>query len=49
MYPAKIPLSGLPASFQALPKPEKSLFTAPEEVAENRRAWVDEWLAAMSR
>ena len=49
MYPAKTPPSGLPASFQALAKPEKSLFTAPEEVAENRRAWVDEWLAAMSR
>ncbi len=49
MYPAKTPPSGLPASFQALAKPEKSLFTAPEEVAEHRRAWVDEWLAAMSR
>ncbi len=49
MYPAKLPASGLPESFQALARPEKPLFTPPEEVAENRRAWVDEWLAAMSK
>jgi thiamine transport system substrate-binding protein len=49
MYPAKTPAAGLPASFQALATPEKSLFTPPEDVAANRRAWVDEWLSAMSR
>ena len=26
MYPAKLPAGGLPASFQALGKPEKSLY-----------------------
>jgi thiamine transport system substrate-binding protein len=49
MYPASLPQEGLPAAFEALPRPEKSLLVAPEEVAKNRRAWVDEWLAAMSR
>jgi len=49
MYPAKSPASGLPASFQALATPEKSLLIPPEEVARKRRAWVNEWLAAMSR
>lgn len=48
MYPAK--LSGaLPASFQTLVTPAKSLLTPAQEVDANRRAWVDEWLAAMSR
>ena len=49
MYPASLPQEGLPAAFEVLPRPEKSLLVAPEEVAKNRRAWVDEWLAAMSR
>jgi thiamine transport system substrate-binding protein len=49
MYPAKTPAAGLPASFQGLAKPEKSLLPSPDEVQENRRAWIDEWLAAMSR
>ena len=49
MYPAKNPASGLPTSFQALATPEKSLLIPPDEVAENRRTWIDEWLAAMSR
>jgi thiamine transport system substrate-binding protein len=48
MYPAK--MSGaLPASYQSLAKPAKSLLAPPDEVAANRRAWVDEWLAATSR
>ena len=49
MYPAKMPEEGLPASFKDLSKPEKSLYAAPEEVDANRRAWVDEWLGAMSK
>jgi thiamine transport system substrate-binding protein len=49
MYPARLTGSGLPASFQNLSKPEKSLYAEPAEVEANRRAWVDEWLAAMSR
>ncbi len=49
MYPAKVPEEGLPAAFESLPTPETSFLTAPRIVAENRRAWIDEWLAAMSR
>ena len=44
-----VPGSGLPDSFAGLAKPEKSLLFTPEEVEQNRRAWIDEWLAAMSR
>jgi thiamine transport system substrate-binding protein len=49
MYPAVTAEAGLPASFASLAKPEKSLYAEPEEVEENRRAWIDEWLAAMGR
>jgi thiamine transport system substrate-binding protein len=49
MYPARAPEAGLPESFAELPRPEKSLLTAPGEVAGNRRDWIDEWLAALSR
>jgi thiamine transport system substrate-binding protein len=48
MYPAASS-SGLPPSFGTLGKPEKSLFIASDAVHDNRRAWIDEWLAAMSR
>ena len=36
-------------AFDTLVKPAKSLALQPAEVAENRKAWVDEWLSAMSR
>ena len=36
-------------AFDTLVKPAKTLLFSPEEVAANRKAWVDEWLAAMSR
>jgi thiamine transport system substrate-binding protein len=49
MYPAVTPEVGLPESFATLEKPEKSHYADPAEVDANRRAWVDEWLAAMSR
>lgn len=49
MYPASVPEAGLPDAFEQLPTPEKSLLTSPETVAKNRRAWIDGWLAAMSR
>ena len=38
-----------PDAFDKLVEPEKSLLFSPEEVAENRKAWIDEWTAAMSR
>ncbi len=47
MYPATH--ASLPAEYPALPKPAKSLMLPPESVEKNRRAWVDEWLAAMSK
>jgi thiamine transport system substrate-binding protein len=49
MYPSRAAEEGLPASFEGLPRPAKSLLTPPETVAGSRRAFVDEWLAAMSR
>ena len=49
MYPARVPEGGLPASFANLGKPPHSFLTSPDVVREQRRAWIDEWLAAMSR
>jgi len=49
MYPAKLTAGGLPASFQGLEKPGKSLYAKPEDIEKNRRTWVDEWLAAMGK
>jgi thiamine transport system substrate-binding protein len=49
MYPARMPASGLPKSFATLEVPKKSLTTDPGTLAANRRAWIDEWLAAMAR
>jgi len=49
MYPARRPAEGLPASFDGLTKPATSLYLAPAEVEQNRRAWMDEWLAAMAK
>ncbi len=46
MYPVTATTGGLPSAFPALP--EKSLAIAPEDVAAHRKAWIDEWLAAMS-
>jgi thiamine transport system substrate-binding protein len=49
MYPAADPGKPLPPSFAKLVQPAKTLQLPPEQVAANRRAWTDEWLAAMSR
>lgn len=49
MYPANTPESGMPASFETLQEPAASLLMAPETVEANRRAWIDDWLAAMDR
>lgn len=48
MMPAGPVSEALPDAFAALIDPEKTLLFTPEEVAENRRAWIDEWLAVMS-
>lgn len=49
MYPAKTPPGGLPEAFGMIAKPETSLLTPAETVRDNRRAWIDEWLGAVSR
>lgn len=49
MFPAGATSEPLPAAFDTLVKPEKTLLFSPEEVQQNRKAWVDEWLAVMSR
>jgi thiamine transport system substrate-binding protein len=48
MYPAKTPAAGLPASFQSIDVPGKALMSDPTVLAKSRRAWIDEWLAAMA-
>lgn len=49
MYPAGRTSEPLDPAFERLVKPSQPLLFSPEEVAENRRAWVDEWLSVMSR
>lgn len=49
MMPAAPTGNPLPAAFDKLVKPDTSLLFAPDQVAEHRKAWVDEWLAAMSK
>jgi thiamine transport system substrate-binding protein len=48
MFPAKRPASGLPASFGDLIEPTTTLVFTPDEVQNNRRAFIDEWLNATS-
>ena len=49
MFPAGAVTEPLPAAFDTLVKPERTLLFSPQEVSGNRRAWLDEWLAVMSR
>jgi len=49
MYPVTVPSAGLPPAFNTLVQPAKSLLFAPDDVAAHRKAWIDEWLQAMSR
>ena len=46
MWPAAATSAPLPEAFNTLVKPEKTLLIPSEEVAKNRKAWIDEWLAA---
>ena len=48
MMPAGETSAPLPDAFGRLIEPD-TLPTDTGEVAENRRAWTDEWLAAMGR
>lgn len=49
MFPAGATDKPLNAAFGKLPEVRKTLLFSPNEVAANRKAWVDEWLGAMSR
>ena len=49
MFPAGKTEKPLNPVFDRLVKPTRTLLFSPEEVAANRKAWVDEWLAVMSR
>ena len=48
MLPAAKTSAPLDPAFDTLVKPAKTLAFSPEDVAKNRKAWIDEWLAAMS-
>ncbi|MCV0394582.1 MAG: thiamine ABC transporter substrate binding subunit [Rhizobiaceae bacterium] len=49
MFPAGETSKPLNPAFESLVEPSRTLSFSPEEVARNRKAWVDEWLAVMSR
>lgn len=49
MFPVIDPTGGLPPEFGKLVQPAKSLLFPPDEVAANRKQWIDEWLQAMSQ
>lgn len=49
MFPAGKTSAPLNATFDGLVKPDKTFLYSPEEVADHRRAWIDEWLNAMSK
>lgn len=49
MYPAGKTDKPLDPAFDKLVKPVKALQFSPQEVADNRKLWVDEWLSVMGR
>lgn len=49
MLPAGATATALPDAFGKLVVPVKTLLFSPEEVSKNRRAWMDEWLNALSK
>jgi thiamine transport system substrate-binding protein len=48
MMPVAATSEPLPDAFGKLVNPAKTFLMSPDEVATNRKAWIDEWLAAMS-
>ncbi|NTF08763.1 thiamine ABC transporter substrate binding subunit [Agrobacterium rubi] len=48
MMPVAATSAPLPDAFSKLVQPSKTFLMSPDEVAKNRKAWIDEWLAAMS-
>jgi len=49
MYPAVTPAAGLPAGFETLVQPGKSLLLSEDEAASLRDVALDEWLTALSQ
>ncbi len=49
MFPAGATTEPLPAAFDRLVEPQRTLLFTPQEVQDNRRDWLDEWLSVMSR
>src|SRR5690606_1330383 len=49
MFPAGEMSEPLNPAFDQLVTPAETLTLKPEDIAQNRKAWVDEWLAVMSR
>ena len=49
MLPAAKTDRPLPAAFDKRAKPDHTFLFSPEKVDANRKAWIDEWLAAMSK
>ncbi len=49
MYPAKTPAAGLPAGFETLIKPAKSMLLSSVEAEAVRQSAVEEWQTALSR
>lgn len=47
MLPAGEMSVALPDSFNKIVKPAKTLLFSPQDVNANRKAWIDEWLAAV--
>ncbi len=48
MMPVTAMSQPLPDAFSKLVQPTKTFLMSPDEVAKNRKAWIDEWLTAMS-
>ncbi len=49
MFPAGKTTEPLNPVFQDMIRPEEPLMIDPKTVAENRKAWIDEWLSVMSK
>jgi thiamine transport system substrate-binding protein len=49
MMPVAAGKEPLPEAFGKLVSPEKTFLMSSDEVAANRKAWIDEWLSAMSQ
>jgi thiamine transport system substrate-binding protein len=48
MMPVSATSTPLPDAFGKLVNPSKTFLMSPDDVAKNRKAWIDEWLTAMS-